>query len=103
MARSWKAAERVVAKRLGGTRVPITGRSRGSAPDVEHPDLGVEIKTRKALPGWMEEAMQQAEACANGRLPVAIVHEDYRGFGRSIVMIRLADFEGRFMVDGRLR
>lgn len=117
MAKSWKAVERAIATRLGGRRVPVTGRQRGDVPDIDHPDLALEIKTRKQIPEWLEEAMQQAEACwadeaslieASGaldkpRLPVAIVHEDFRGYGHSLVFMRLSDFESRFMINGRLR
>lgn len=102
--RSWKAGERVIAARLGGQRVPITGRERGSAPDVDHEDLAIEVKTRASLPGWLNEAMEQAEASSrDGRLPVAVIHEDWRGYKRALIVLRLGDFEDRFMVNGRLR
>lgn len=104
MAKSWKSVERAIAKSIGGVRVPITGRARGSAPDITHPDLSSEVKSRASIPGWLEEAVQQAEASArDGQLPVAIIHEDFRGFDTSLVVVRLAAFKDRFMVDGRLR
>lgn len=102
--RSWKAGERVIAERLGGVRVPITGRQRGSAPDVAHQDLAIEVKTKATLPDWLTEAMEQAEASARGnQLPLAVIHENYRGYARALVVMRLADFEARFMENGRLR
>jgi hypothetical protein len=49
--KDWKTAERRIAKELGGTRVPVTGRGRGDVPDIEHPALSVEVKSRRRLPG----------------------------------------------------
>ena len=64
----WKHTERHVAAALGGQRVPITGRQRGDAPDVEHPTLAIEVKrrtrARDQLQAWVMEAMAQAEASA---------------------------------------
>lgn len=103
--KSWKAGERVIAARLGGVRVPVNGRARGSAPDVAHEDLAIEIKTRAGIPDWLEEALLQAEASSplHQKLPIAIIHEDHRPYTASLVVLRLSDFESRFMVDGRLR
>jgi hypothetical protein len=104
MSRSWKHFERVIAARLGGKRVPITGRTRGEVPDVAHLDLGVEVKTRKKLPDWLYEAMAQADACSkNGQLPIVVLHEDGMEYRHSLVVLRLEDFEKRFLTaDGRL-
>ncbi len=101
--KSWKAGERVIAARLSGQRVPINGRARGSAPDVEQVDLGVEVKTRKSIPGWLKEGMEQAVASAGKRLPIVIVHEDRSSWNSALVFVRLSDFESRFMLAGRLR
>ncbi len=61
---TWKAIERDWAERLGGQRVPVTGRQRGSAPDIEHPVFGVEIKAGKVMSTRMQEAVEQAVACS---------------------------------------
>jgi hypothetical protein len=55
--KDWKACERRVAALLGGRRVLVSGRTRGDRPDVEHPTLSIECKSRKKLPAWMEDAM----------------------------------------------
>jgi hypothetical protein len=87
----WKRIERAVAKRLGGQRQPITGR-RG--PDVLHPWLAIETKTRKRLPHWLTQAIEQAEAVATGdQLPVVILHEAGTRLSQALVLMRLADFE----------
>ena len=97
----WKATERHVAGILGGKRVPITGRQRGDTPDVAHPWLSVEVKHRKSLPAWLDEALDQAAAASDGgtRLPVAILHEAGERHGRDVVLVRLADFREWFGLE----
>ncbi len=93
---TWKAVERAIAEILGGERVPITGRQRGSAPDVAHPWLGIEVKHRKSLPAWLHDAMAQAEACSDGgeKLPVVVLHEKGRRHDNDFVVVKLRDFCG---------
>jgi hypothetical protein len=91
--KDWKACERRIAELLGGRRVPVSGRTRGDCPDVEHPTLSIECKSRKKLPAWIEDAMNQAEASAkDGRLPVVVLHEDRAPYAESLVVVRLEDF-----------
>ena len=93
--KDWKACERRVAELLGGRRVPVSGRTRGDCPDVEHPTLSIECKSRKKLPAWIEDAMKQAEASArDGRLPVVVLHQDRAPYAESLVMLRLDGFAG---------
>ena len=47
--KNWKACERNVAEHLGGKRVPVSGRARGDAPDIEHPELTIECTSRRRL------------------------------------------------------
>jgi hypothetical protein len=69
----WKACERHVAILLGGERVPVSGRARGDAPDIEHPELSIECKSRRRLPAWLEDVLRQA---------VAFVRDHLRELGR---------------------
>ena len=93
--KDWKQAERRVAELLGGKRVPVSGRTRGDCPDVEHPTLSIECKSRKKLPAWIEDAMKQAEASAkNGQMPIAVLHQDGRKYRDSFIVCRLSDFAG---------
>lgn len=90
---TWKSTERKIAERLGGRRVPITGRIRGSAPDIEHEWLSIEVKHRKTLPKWMADAMEQAQASKRGeQLPIVVLHENRQKFDDAYVVIRLEDF-----------
>lgn len=63
--KSWKTCERRIAAELGGSRIPVSGRDRGDAPDVDHPSLSIEVKSRKKLPAWLLDAIAQAEAAAS--------------------------------------
>ncbi len=91
--KDWKSCERRVAELLGGERVPVSGRTRGDAPDVLHNSLSIEVKGRKKLPAWIEDAMKQAEASAkDGQLPVVALHQDGRRYADSLVVLRFEDF-----------
>lgn len=87
----WKRAERRIAQLVGGRRVPVTGR-RGQ-PDVAHPWLAVEVKTRERLPRWLVAALAQARGAASSdQLPVAVLHERGMRYRDALVVLRLGDF-----------
>lgn len=92
---TWKAVERKLAGRLGGQRVPITGRARGSAPDIQHAVYAIEVKHRRVLPNWIRTALAQAEASkrAPQTLAIAILHECGTRHDRDLVVLSLKDFE----------
>jgi hypothetical protein len=95
--RDWKQAERRIASILGGVQVPVPGRRRGDAPDVLHPRLSVEVKSRSKLPAWIEEGMRQAESSStNGRVPVCVLHQDRRPYEEAVVLVRLSHFARNF-------
>ena len=97
---TWKAVERSIASLLGGERVPITGRIRGSAPDVEHPWMSIEIKHRKGgLPKYILDSLDQAHKSAKqDQLPVAIWHKKGKKYTDSVIMMNLGDFIEHFGV-----
>ncbi len=88
---AWKSLERQVARKLAARRNPNNGRPQA---DVESPDLVAECKYRKALPGWLKEALAQARSQAKGRLPIVVLKERYSR--EAIVLMALSDFEKRF-------
>jgi len=94
MSRSrWKATERAIASRIGGERVPVSGRQRRDQPDVRHDWLAVEVKHRRSIPQWLTTALKQAHAAVRGdQLPVAIIHRHGARHTEDIVCLRLADF-----------
>ena len=92
---TWKHAERQIAKRLNGRRVPVSGRA--GQPDITHPWLSIEVKHRRRLPQWLSRALMQAEqSAAPGQLAVCVLHEAGTRYGQSLVLLRLADFEEWF-------
>lgn len=107
--KTWKSIERKVASYLGGERVPITGRQRGSAPDIEHNDLAIEVKHRESFPNWIMDAMDQAvKSNKGGRTPIVILHEKGMGIERCLVVCELRDFRslyerGRYKVTDHKR
>lgn len=88
--KTWKATERAIAHRLGGVRVGCTGHN---TPDVATSRLAIEVKTRRELPAWLRDAMQQAHDNAGERVPVVILHQIGRRHDDDLVLLRFADFE----------
>lgn len=96
---AWKSFERRVAKYIGNAeRVPVTGRQRGSAPDIAHNWLAIECKYKQTLPKWLHDAMSQAKASAVGhQMPVVIVGEKGQETGRAWIICELEHFRERFL------
>ena len=75
----------------------MTGRNRGSAPDIEHPTFGVEIKMGKVMSSRMQEAVDQAVACSvdGAKIPLVGITQTI-GPGkpnRHFVLMRWEDFQ----------
>ena len=88
--KAWKAAERAIAKVLGGQRVGCTGEA---TPDVEHAWLAAEVKTRATFPSWLTLAMVQAgRNAAKDKLPIVVLHQKGWNHDDDLVLMRLADF-----------
>jgi len=68
---NWKNFERRVAAKVGGKRIPITGRK---CLDIDHPILDIECKYRKKIPVWLcKDAWSQANTGSG--IPVIAVGE----------------------------
>lgn len=90
--KTWKKVERAIAALVQGVRVPITGRQRGSAPDIEHPLFSIEVKHRDQLPDWLFDAMRQAEASRKGeQIPMVVLHQKGMAYAESFTIFRLSD------------
>ncbi len=72
----WKQVEREIAADFGGRRVPVSGRQRGDAPDIDHPLYSIEVKAgATALSATkIRQAQDQAQASAakDGKLPISV-------------------------------
>lgn len=90
---NWKHHEREIAKRLNGVRVPVTGRQRGSAPDIAHPTLAIEVKSRSNPPKFLMDAMDQAKASVRGnQTPIVVIHEKGQRHDNDFVVMRFKDW-----------
>lgn len=96
---TWKAVELALAKLLGGERVPVTGRTMGYAPDIDHPSMAVEVKHGKSIPKLLTKALAQAVAAQGwyakrgkgDRVPVAIFHPEGARYDESYLIVRIRD------------
>lgn len=93
--KNWKRTEREFAKYFGGKRVPITGRNRGSAPDIAHEHLAIEVKYRQNLPAWILDALDQANASkvTDKQLPVVLFRKERQKLKTCAVMLTASDFK----------
>lgn len=90
--RRFKTVERGIAKYLGGQRVGHLG-----GHDIDCGWLRVEVKTRKTLPGWILDALTQAERNgADGVLAAVVLHQERMQYGDALLVMRLADFRDWF-------
>ena len=98
---TWKASERRMAAILGGVRVPVTGRARGSVPDIEGASvagrrLAIEHKYgSRIISARVHEALLQARAARRSPADIAIVTIEEAGLGRlneRLVLMDAQDF-----------
>lgn len=100
----WKNVERLFAARLGGERVPVTGRTGAKgmeSPDIMHERYSIEIKMRDpkaasgaGLPKWLQHAHEQAQA---SRKPyhlaaISIIHHKNQRLSKAMVQMSFEDF-----------
>lgn len=73
----WKRHEREIAAILGGVRLPNNGHGQ---PDIITDELAVQVKTRKTLPSWLHDAIDQAARDADeDHMPVVVLAEASQG------------------------
>lgn len=89
---TWKQAEREIASRMGGTRIPINGRK---GPDCDVPYFALEVKHGHQIPKRVQEWMDQAEVAAgvndDPRPPAIAMHPHGADYGETIIAFRLKD------------
>ncbi len=79
---NWKNFERRVAAKVGGKRIPITGRK---CLDIDHPTLDIECKYRKNLPVWL---FKDAWSQANTGSGIPVIAVGVRGYPYGILYPR---------------
>ena len=105
MDKSGKKFERDIAKELTALgdlseRVPITGRTRGSAPDVDSLIFSIECKYRQSIPKWIKEGMEQAIASSSVmfkgdrmKVPVVFIKEKGSKMDDTFVVFKLGELK----------
>lgn len=91
---TWKGAERRVAADLGGSRVPVTGIDRDGA-DVITPMFHVQVKLRKALPGWLWDWLSgiRSDARAKGKVGIVVLKKPRQRDEDGLVVMSYSDFK----------
>ena len=91
--RTFKGVERQIAKRLGGKRVGHLG----GADVIVDSWLSIEVKSRKQIPQWIRDALNQSKRNAGiSELPIVILHQVGQNHNGDIVILTLADFQNWF-------
>src|SRR5688572_16205898 len=90
---TWKNAERRVAADLGGLRIPVTGIDRHGA-DVVTPMFHVQVKLRKALPGWLWTWLAgiRSDAGPKGKVGILLLKKPRQRDCDGLVVLSYADF-----------
>lgn len=92
----WKKVEAGVMKKLGGERTGTKGYGR-PVEDGHAGKFSVEVKHRKDTPKWLTDAVKQAEKNAPaGSLPIVVIHPKYARYSKSLVVVRLEQFQEWF-------
>ena len=91
---AWKKRERMVAKSLGGRRIPVTGIDRHGA-DVVTPLLHVQVKHGRRRPAFLGDWLDGICGTAGdaGKIGIVVWSDNREKAQDAIVMLRLSDFE----------
>ncbi len=85
--KTWKHAERAVARLLGGRRCHFEGE------DVDAGEWSVEVKHGRQVPKTIIDWFDQAERnTPEGKRPLLVLHPPRLPCEDSLVVLRLADF-----------
>lgn len=90
--KSWKRAERMIAKDCRGQRIPVTGERNGA--DVQHPLFAFQVKVRRALPAWIFDWLDGicSSAKRTNRIGVLILNRPRSPRRNALVVLRWADW-----------
>ena len=99
MDKAWKKFERKIAEELtqlgdNAERIPVTGRTRGHAPDIKSNVFSIECKYRKEIPKWIKNAMDQAVKSSDGvKTPIVFLKERSAIIDDTFIILRLGDLK----------
>ena len=74
--KSWKDAERQVAKKLNAKRNPLSGRMGGhTSGDVIHQSLYIEVKQKKRFAVLSIVKDTEEKALKERKIPITVIHQ----------------------------
>ncbi len=83
--KDWKQAERRIATILGDERGLITGRQCGDTPNIEHPALSIEVKSRKSISARIKNSLEQAKSVSRyGKTPLCVLQRNGRRYADAL-------------------
>lgn len=91
---TWKRRESMVAARLNGRRIPVTGLDRHGA-DVVTPLAHVQQKHGRKRPGYLKDWLDGicGTASDHGKIGIVVWSAMREDAGDAIVLMRLRDFQ----------
>lgn len=89
--RSWKVAERRLARDVGCERIPVTGERHGA--DFVSGLFCYQAKVRNTIPGWLFEWLAGIVATAGkDRTGVLVLNQPGKSRHEAVVCVRWADW-----------
>ena len=91
--KSWKRFERIVAEKVGGRRIPVTGLDRDGADVIAAP-FHYQCKLRKNLPDYLKKWLAgiTATAAQSGSTGIVVWRAPGTLNDDALVILRLADW-----------
>lgn len=93
MGQAWKRAELKMARDVGTERIPVDGRSTGSA-DWDDGLFVYQLKVRRALPSWMFDWLAGivAWAATRNRIGVLVLNRPRQPRTEALVVVKWSDW-----------
>ena len=100
MDKAWKRFERVVAEKVGGRRIPVTGLDRDGADVVAAPFL-YQCKLRKNVPGYLTKWLAgiTSTAAQSGNTGIIVWRAPGTLNGDALVILKLSDWVAWHGID----
>ncbi len=93
---TWKNNERVVARKLGTERTPLSGgNSKITSSDTLHEKFYVEVKQRKKIPFYTTFKETVEKAKKENKIPMVVIHEKFAK--RRLIIMDYDDFIENFV------
>ena len=90
----WKAAERKIAERIGGQRIPLLGRE---GTDLSHPVFFIEVKSRKSIApylwtNFLSQILEAARLHKTDKVPAIAIHRPGMDYDDTLICFRAGDY-----------